>query len=119
MYADLETLWLTTIDRNPASWMANDNLGLLLLENGHLNKSIIRFQASLAIQPDNAEAHNNLGNALLQERRLDEAIVHYQTALAIQPGLRQSLQRSGHGSPSKRAVGRGDCPIPEGAGHLA
>jgi tetratricopeptide (TPR) repeat protein len=85
MYADAETLWQATIDRNPTSWLAQNNLGDILLHKGQLDEAMAHFQKAISIQPDNAEAHDNLGNALFQKRQVDEAIRQFQTALAIQP----------------------------------
>ena len=66
MYADAETLWRTTIDRNPACWLASENLGDGLLKKGRVNEAIAQFQQTLAIKPDDAVAYNNIGKALLQ-----------------------------------------------------
>ena len=87
MYADPDTLWRTTLARNPGCFMAHDNLGILLRRKGQLDEAIAHFQKALEIQPDNARVHNNLGNALLQNGQLDEAIAHFQKALEIQPNL--------------------------------
>jgi len=85
MYTDAETLWRTTINRNPACWLASENLGDILLKKGMVNEAIAQLQQTLAIQPDDAVAYNNIGMALVQKGQLDEAITNYQRALAIQP----------------------------------
>jgi protein O-mannosyl-transferase len=85
MYADVETLWRTTIDRNPACWMAHGNLGDVLLKEGRSNEAIVQLQQALAIKPDEAITHNDLGNALLERGEMDEAIACFQRAIAIQP----------------------------------
>jgi tetratricopeptide (TPR) repeat protein len=85
MYANIETLWQTTIRLNPNCWMAHNNLGNALLQEGSVDEAITHFQQALQIKPDYADAHYNLGNALLQKRSVDEAIVHYQQALQIKP----------------------------------
>src|SRR4029450_800848 len=36
-YADIETLWRTTLARNPECWMAHTNLGLDLLQKGNIS----------------------------------------------------------------------------------
>jgi tetratricopeptide (TPR) repeat protein len=85
MYTDVETLWQTTIERNPSAWMAHNNLGAILLRKGQPKEAMARFRRALEIKADHAGAQANLGDALLQEGQLDEAIAHYQTALEIKP----------------------------------
>ncbi len=83
MYRDAETLYRTTLPRNPQSWMAHNNLGSILVKTpGGMPEAIAEFEAALRIRPDYAEAHNNLGNALEQmPDRLPEAIAHLEAAL--------------------------------------
>jgi tetratricopeptide (TPR) repeat protein len=85
MYADAETLWRTTIARNPDAWMAYDNLGIILSRRGEVNEAMALFQKTLAIRPDDTLARNNLGLVLCQQGRMDEAIMQFQKALAILP----------------------------------
>ncbi len=86
MYADLETLWRTTIARNPSCWMAYNNLGAFLLESGRVEEAIKHIQTALKFGPDNAAAYTNLGDALRQQGRLDASFAQYNRALAIEPG---------------------------------
>ncbi|HEX3717135.1 MAG TPA: tetratricopeptide repeat protein [Verrucomicrobiae bacterium] len=85
MYTDIETLWRTTIARNPDCWLAHDDLGAVLYERGDVDRAIAQFRASLAIEPDNAEAENNLGAALDKKHEMDEAMAHYRKAFALRP----------------------------------
>ena len=85
MFADVETLWRTTLAGNPDSSMVYNNLGGILLEKGQTNEAITLFQKALEVEPEHANAHDNLGNALRQMGRADEAIVHFERALEIQP----------------------------------
>ena len=84
-YADLETLWRTTIARNPNCWLAHNNLGTTLLNQGNLNEAIQHFERALQIKPDSADAFNNLGGALAKQWKLDEAIQYYERALQLKP----------------------------------
>ncbi len=84
-YKDIETLWRTTISRNPACWLAHNNLGVILNQTGQIDEATIHCQKALELKPDYVEAHNNLGDALLHSGRVDEAIVHYQRALELKP----------------------------------
>ena len=85
MYSDIETLWRTTIEKNPRAWMAHNNLCALLLKRGKVDEAIVHFQYTLKIKSNEVGAEANLGNALLQKGRLDEAIAHYSTALQMRP----------------------------------
>ena len=85
IYANIETLYQTTIERNPNCWMAHYNLGVVLADRGQVDKAIDYYQKTLEIKPDHAEAHNNLGNALVGRGQIEEAIAHYQMALKIKP----------------------------------
>ncbi len=61
MYADAETLYLTTIEKNPACWMAYDNLGNELLQkNGRIDQAMNNLRKALEINPDCVEACNDL-----------------------------------------------------------
>jgi tetratricopeptide (TPR) repeat protein len=84
-YGDIETLWRTTLARNPECWMAHTNLGLVLLQKGQFDDGIAHYRAALQMQPDWWDAEYNLGAALLGKGEVDEAIVHCDRAVAMQP----------------------------------
>jgi tetratricopeptide (TPR) repeat protein len=85
MYTNVETLWRTTIERNPQAWMAHNNLGTVLLQKGQVDEAIVHFQKAFEIKADNLEARANLGSALLHKGELDEAIAQYYKAIEIKP----------------------------------
>ena len=87
MYRDAETLYRTTLARNPASWMARQNLCAMLVPRpGGLAEAIAQCEAALRIKPNYAEAHNNLGTAWAQmPDRLADAIAEFRAALAAKP----------------------------------
>jgi len=90
MYANAETLWRTTLHRNPNCAMAHINLGILLRQTGRVEEAISHYQKALQIEPRSAEAHSDLGRALLGKGRLEEAIAQYQQALKIKPDLAEA-----------------------------
>jgi len=85
MYADAETLWRITLARNPDCWMAHDNLGTLLADQGKLPEAMQHFERALQLNPDEAETYNDLGFALARQGKLAEAIQHYERALQLKP----------------------------------
>ncbi|HEY3855503.1 MAG TPA: tetratricopeptide repeat protein [Verrucomicrobiae bacterium] len=96
MYKDIETLWQTTIERNPESWLAYNDLGGILYARGQLDDAIKLFQKAVALDPDNAEAQNNLGAALDKSGQIDEAIVRFRKALAARPDFAEALCNLGN-----------------------
>ena len=84
-YSDLETLWRTTLARNPAAFMAHNNFAVILRQRGELDEAINHLQKALELKPDLAEAHNNLGNALRQRGEPDEAMADFTRALQLEP----------------------------------
>jgi protein O-mannosyl-transferase len=85
MYRDLDTLWQTTLARNPGAFLAHNNYAVILRERGQLEEAIAHLQQAVEIQPSFAEAHNNLGNALRQQGQPDLAIAQFQKALQLEP----------------------------------
>jgi protein O-mannosyl-transferase len=85
MYADMETLWRSTIAHEPESEMPHYNLAILLAQRGELEEAIAHYEKVLDIAPDHFGAHNNLGLVLLQKGRAAEAIPHLERALSLDP----------------------------------
>jgi len=86
MYRDGETLYRETLARNPASWMARNNLGAVLAQTGRVPEAIADYEAALQLKPDYAQAHSNLASALLHiPGRAQDAIGQYEVALRLRP----------------------------------
>lgn len=87
MYRDVETLYRKTLERNPNSWMAHNNLGDYLSQiPGRLPEAIAEFEAAVRLKPDIADTHANLGSALSHvPERLTEAAAECEAALRIRP----------------------------------
>ena len=84
-YSDIETLWRTTLAKNPECWMAHTNLGLVLLQKGEIDEGIAHYRSALRMQPDSWDAEYNLGTALLGKGQVDEAILHCERAVGMRP----------------------------------
>ena len=105
-YRDLETLWRSTIEKDPGSWMAYNNLGVVQLEKGNLDDAIDKYQRSLQLHPDYPEALYNLGSALLQKGETDQAIELCEQALRLQPTDADSHVVLGNALMTKQEVDR-------------
>jgi protein O-mannosyl-transferase len=84
-YRDSETLWRTTIDRNPACWMAETNLGSELSERGDIDGAIAHLEKALRLKFDALEIHNSLTYALFRKGDADAAIEEAHVALNFDP----------------------------------
>ena len=85
LYANMDTFYRTTIARNPACWMAHNNLASLLHAAGRDNEAIEHYEATLKYKPDSAKAHTNLGILLRERRHLSEALAHFEAAIKLEP----------------------------------
>ena len=96
MYGDIETLWRTTLLRNPDCGMAYNNLGNTLYQANRIPEALDLFRQALKINPDNDAAYYNLGNALVQRGRTSEAIDQYEQALRINPDFAKAHNNLGN-----------------------
>ena len=51
-YTDIETLWHTTLAKNPGCWMAHTNIGLVFFQKGQIDDAISHYRSALQMQPD-------------------------------------------------------------------
>lgn len=84
-FRDEKSLWTYAVERNPGAWLARNNLGRVLLQEGRADEADGQFREAIRLQPDSPEAHANLGNALEAQGRLEPALAEYAAALAINP----------------------------------
>jgi tetratricopeptide (TPR) repeat protein len=80
-----ETLFTHTLAVTKHNDVAENNLGIIFLQNGKLDDAISRLQAAIDLRPENGPAHNNLAKALLQKGQVAEAMVQYRKFLEIEP----------------------------------
>jgi tetratricopeptide (TPR) repeat protein len=85
LYTDGETLFRATLEQNPSSAFAHNNLGLVLLDSGRSAEGLEEFAAAVQLKPDDAGMHYNLGRTLVAVDRVDEGIDHLQQALQLKP----------------------------------
>jgi tetratricopeptide (TPR) repeat protein len=83
-YADAETLYRATIARDPRSWMAHNNLAVLMLRESP-EQALSHLDEALRANPEYPEAHNNRGLALQLLERFDEAAAAHAEALRLEP----------------------------------
>jgi len=95
LYADSTTLWQDTLAKNPACWLANNNLGTILANQGQIDDAIGQYQQALRLEPGDACVHNNLGIALDKKGQTDGAIREYQEAVRLKPDYAEARYNLG------------------------
>ncbi|PWU07938.1 MAG: hypothetical protein C5B50_30525 [Verrucomicrobia bacterium] len=85
MYHDLDTLWTTTLQRNPRCWMALNNMGTMDARQGRFGDAMAQFNKALEIEPQAPILYENLGDTLFEQGHSKEAAGNYQSGLDIDP----------------------------------
>jgi protein O-mannosyl-transferase len=86
-YADAETLYRTTLARNPACGLCHNHLGVMALEapDGSIEQALHHTEEAVRINPHHEEGHNNRGVILRRLGRNDEAIPALEEAVRLSP----------------------------------
>ncbi len=92
-FSSSEALWRDNLKKNPKSWVAYNNLALLLPDK---DEALRYFEEAVRLNPNYPEAHNNLGYILAGRKNLAEAIPHYLAALKNRPRYPDALNNLGN-----------------------
>ena len=84
-WKDSVTLFQHTVQVTAGNFLAHNNLGAALAEQGKNQEAISHYRKALEINPNYWSAHNNLANVLAEQGNAKEAFDHYHTALKIKP----------------------------------
>jgi tetratricopeptide (TPR) repeat protein len=109
MYKNEETLYRTTLAKNPACWLCYNNLGLLLLDRDDVAGAKTLFERGLSIRPEGPEFPFGLGAVYEKTGRLEEAAALYDRGLKT--GDRNPAAHNNLGN-LLRKLGRGKDAIP-------
>lgn len=85
MYANVETLYRTTLDANPGCWLAHHNLGLILAGRKQFDDAMACYEKALEFKPDCADAYLNMGSIRMSQDDYEGAIAMYRKAIEIKP----------------------------------
>ncbi|MES2697143.1 MAG: tetratricopeptide repeat protein [Verrucomicrobiota bacterium] len=94
-YRDAETLYKETLRQNPASWMAHNNLAILLVDTGRAAEAIPHYEQALQLRKDYVEAEKNIGFALVTVGRPAEALPHLERAVRLRPTYAEAQNNLG------------------------
>src|SRR5205823_1776409 len=85
LYANEETLWRDTLSKNPHAWLAENALGLILLQSGRRDEAVAHFKQVIADRPDYVDPYINMGVYYLGQSNDSEASIYFARALKIFP----------------------------------
>ena len=102
-FRDNESLWRDTLAKHPSCWMAHNNWGYELAEQGKVDEAKAHYLAALEVYPSFPEAHFNLGDLSGAEGRTEEALAQYRAAVEAKPDFAEA-----HNNLSNLLAKRGD-----------
>ncbi|HEY2827360.1 MAG TPA: tetratricopeptide repeat protein, partial [Pirellulales bacterium] len=84
-FHDALKLWQDTLYFQPDDGVANNNLGLELLNLGRASEAISPLKKALQFDPNHLEARVNLGTAFMKTGRMQEAMEQFQQVVEADP----------------------------------
>ena len=84
------SLWGNALAVTNDNYVAHNNLGRALVEDGKSEAGLVHYNEALRIRPTYATARTNVGVALTKIGKYDEAITNYREALRLKPDLPES-----------------------------
>jgi hypothetical protein len=87
IFASPLALWSYTVQRNPAAWVAHNDLGNALIGRGRLAEAQAQFEEAVSLHDNFPEAYNDLGAVLAQRGHFAESRLALEKALQLDPDL--------------------------------
>ena len=88
-YTEAEVEYRKGLQKNPASFEANYNLGNSLFRQNKYKEALEQYKMAAALQTEDkakiAASFHNTGNSLLAEKKIEESIEAYKLALKANP----------------------------------
>jgi protein O-mannosyl-transferase len=85
LYRDSGSFWRAVLATDVNSWVAHNNLGGFLVEQGQSDEALPHFQQAVALRPNLAKSQYNLGAVLREKGQLGDAILHLRRAVDLAP----------------------------------
>ena len=84
-YASEISIWQSSVAAVADNPRAHFNLANRLKETGDVERAIVHYRRTLALDPEEIGAHNNLGQMLVAQGDAASALGHYYRALELNP----------------------------------
>jgi hypothetical protein len=82
-WSDNVTLWAHTAQVTRGNWIAENNWGAALMDQGHCEDAMVHFRSAEAIYPNDPRSHLFLGFCEQKRNHLREAIEQYQKVISV------------------------------------
>jgi len=86
-WRDEEGIARTIIATSPNSYLGQNNLGNVLIEQGRFEEAVQAFREAIRLKPNFARTYVQLGNALGAQEKLGEAEQAFRQGIALRPDL--------------------------------
>jgi tetratricopeptide (TPR) repeat protein len=95
-WKDSTTLWSRTVEGQPLSIVAHNNLGRAVLAEGDVVGAMQHFERAVELDPQYAQAQYNLGSLQMRQGSLAAAEVSLRAAVEREPRLAQAQNALGN-----------------------
>jgi protein O-mannosyl-transferase len=103
IYTNMETLWEDTLNKNPDSWMAHNEIDIIRRKQGRFAEAMMHAKQRLELSSytetiyplSYSDGYFNLALILDEQKKFDEAVNYYQKAIAIFPNNAKAYYRIG------------------------
>jgi tetratricopeptide (TPR) repeat protein len=87
LYRDAETLYRVTLERNPAAWLAQNNLATLIVHRSRADQdeALRRYEEATRLNPADGMLRDNFATTLAELGRLPEALEQQREAVRLSP----------------------------------
>lgn len=86
-WRDSATLFQRAVGVTTGNWLAHNNLGQALFQQGRADEAIGHYNEAIRISPTNVQPHINLAVAYDSRGETEKALTHYLTALSLNNNL--------------------------------
>ena len=94
-WKDSETLFRHAAKVTKNNYIAYNNVGDFLLNQGRTEEAMGQFQEAIRINPQDAEAHYNIGVVLFKKSQTGEAASQFQEAIRLKPDYAEAHNNLG------------------------
>ncbi len=91
-----ESLFRHALEVNPRSWLAANNLGRVLYDQGEPDTGMALYQQSVRLNPRYAVARLNLGMVFAAQGQTDAAATQFQEAVRLDPAFAEAYASLGN-----------------------